>query len=74
MSWRNGHVYVTKTGKRYGVTYYRFDSARERAAWCAGGGTAVFSSDYREEVPADDPGLRYELNSNFGEVFDHSAE
>jgi len=68
MSWQHGQVHVTTNGKRYGVTYYRFESARDRAAWCAGGGSLIFSNDYREEVFADDPGLRYELNSKFGEV------
>jgi len=74
MTWQNGQVYVTNTGKRWGVTYYRFDSARLRAAWCAGGGANIFSSDYREDVPEDDRGLIYEINSKFGEIFDYSDE
>lgn len=64
MHWQIGQAYSAETGKRYGVTFYSFESKHERNEFCEDGGDFPTSMGWRELVLSNDCELRAALKKD----------
>jgi hypothetical protein len=64
--WSKGIAVSAETGRRYGVTYHKFKSAKDRQIWIDEGGDFKSSPNYRDTILSSDQELRVAIK--WGEV------
>ena len=69
MNWSHGRAACAITGRRYGVSFHKFNSRRERTDWMSEGGDYTSSPNFREEVSSKDSELR--LADDYNEINHH---